>query len=160
METFYFSVPAGTHVGNDKDYFTVGADVTYYIAAANLEAAQEVAATFAGEMVSLSTTFQFDVSYVDKVLARNAEKDAPAKERGAYSAPEQLMRKLIKKAARDLGSISIDRAVFLVTPDGELKGARIEASEQERRRVIYLDERGPFSDLAPEAIIRAVEEKF
>lgn len=162
MDTFHLGVPAGTFLGDAADFDRVEESVIYYIAARNLEAAQEVAVQFIGEYGSTSVSFQIDVVDVAKAIARNEEKYAGHKQRGVYSDEEKHLLKLFKAASFDLGSISIDRMVVVVSQEGkQLVGARIEASEGDRRRVIYLDDqRDAFANLKAGTIIQAVEAKF
>jgi len=162
METFRINVPANFYVGKPDNYTRIGLDTIYYVAADTLVDAQDLAVNFIGEFGSSSFGFDVQRFSISEIIEQTFTREADQRGRGYYSTEEAHLRSLIKRTAFDLGSISIDRMILvLANNDKRFIGARIEASEGDRRRVVYLnDAEGAFVDYSADAIVRAVEAKF
>ncbi|QNG62632.1 hypothetical protein B1VFA_142 [Rhizobium phage B1VFA] len=159
MEIFSLQIPADVYLGSPESYVRYDQEITNYIAADSLAAAQQIVSEFHGEMMSLSFGFDRAISLSQKLEETYQKKQ----ETQAYQTPEEKhIEYLLQKASWDLGSIVIDRAFFLVSnKDRLLKGARIEAHDGDRRRVVYIEELNVRLDtILPHQIIQPLEAKF
>jgi hypothetical protein len=162
MEVIALKIPAGMYVGNADHHIKTGEDTIYYVVADSLAAAQDVLTSFLGAHASESFSFTTKQVNLSEALKNSFEQSQKDREVGYATAEEKHIRRLLDRISLDLGSIVIDRMFFVISNEGkQLIGVRIEAHEGDRRRVVYLeDQRDALTNLKPEAIIHALEEKF
>jgi len=162
MQIFHLNIPAGIHVGTASEHTKIEENSIYYVAASGLKRAQDALVDHIGPQGCRSFSFATETLDLAAILAEQAEKQAEHRKEGYVTDEEKQISRLLRKASRDLGSIAIDGAIFVISNEGkQLIGARIEAHEGSRHRVIYLqDERDALANLKSEAIVKAVEPKF
>lgn len=162
MQIFHMNIPAGIYVGTANEHTRIEEDSIYYVVASGLKRAQDALIDHIGPQGCRSFSFATETFDVAAIFTEQAAKQAEHRENGYVTDEEKQISRLLRKTARDLGSIAIDGAIFVISNEGkQVINARIEAREATRERVIFLqDERSPLANLKSEAVVRAIEAKF
>lgn len=156
MEVFWFEIPAELFVGDVNDHVWLAGPHQYVMIANDLEHAKSVARSYLGPWISLKQSFDANSKSVEDFFAYEHEKSRLELDSAA------IVKRFITRLVDDLGSIDLVSAIFRISvADGSIVTEfRLEASEGERRRVIYDLPMKPMAELEYLDLLELIQDYF